>query len=225
MTSADGLAMFDAAVGSDRAVSMAARLDQAALRTSTDLPAILSRLSPARGGPEPAPPPDLAERLAAMALDEAEDALRDLVCSHAATVLGHARSQAVDPDRVFSDLGFDSLTAVELRNRLSAATGVRLSATLAFDHPTATALAVHLRERLVTERDAAAPILDQLDRLSDTLSSAGVDDDGRAAIAERLTRLLRDLDGRNGDRDVAGALHDAGDDEVFDFIGREFGIS
>jgi acyl transferase domain-containing protein/acyl carrier protein len=225
MTSADGLAMFDAAVGSDRAVSMAARLDQAALRTSTDLPAVLSGLAPARGGPEPVAPPDLAERLAAMAPDEAEEVLRDLVCVHAATVLGHAASRAVDPDRAFSDLGFDSLTAVELRNRLNAATGVRLSATLAFDHPTATALAVHLRDRLVTERDAAAPILDQLDRLSDTLVSAGVGGDGRAAIAERLTRLLHDLDGQDGDQGVAGELHDASDDEVFDFIGREFGIS
>ncbi|MDN3356249.1 type I polyketide synthase [Actinomadura sp. DC4] len=225
MTSADGLAMFDAAVGSDRAVSMAARLDQTALRTSTDLPALLSGLTPARGGPEPVAPPDLPGRLAVMAPDEAEDALRDLVCAHAATVLGYARPQAVDPDRAFSELGFDSLTAVELRNRLSAATGVRLSATLAFDHPTPAALAVHLRDRLVVERDAAAPILGELDRLSDTVFAAGVDDEGRAAISERLTRLLRDLDGRGGDGSVAGELHEASDDEVFDFIGREFGIS
>ncbi len=224
MSSADGLALFDAANGTDRAVTMAARLDPAALRTSTELPAIMSGLGTGVRA-ETSAPPDLAGRLAEMAPDEAEQALRDLVCAQVAAVLGHARPQAVDADKAFADLGFDSLTAVELRNRLTAATGVRLSATLAFDHPTAAALVLHLRDRLVVPgRDAATPILDELDRLSATLSSAGVGDEGRAAIAERLTRLLRDVGGGE-DTGVTGELAAASDDEVFDFIGREFGIS
>ncbi|MGH3374197.1 MAG: type I polyketide synthase, partial [Actinoallomurus sp.] len=227
MSSDDGLALFDAAYGTDRAVTMAARLDPAALRTSTDLPAILSGLAPAvRGGPEPvASPADLADRLAAMAPGEAEQALSDLVCAQVAAVLGHARPQAVDPGKAFSELGFDSLTAVELRNRLTAATGVRLPATLAFDHPTAAALAAHLCDRLVPDRDAAAPILAEIERLSETVSSAGVDDEGRAAIAERLARLLRDVGGAEESTGVSDELDAASDDEVFDFIGREFGIS
>jgi short-subunit dehydrogenase/acyl carrier protein len=230
MSSDDGLALFDAAYGTDRAVTMAARLDPAALRTSTDLPAILSGLAPVvRGRPEPAADPadpaDLAGRLSEMAPDEAEQALSDLVGAQVAAVLGHARPQAVDPAKAFSELGFDSLTAVELRNRLTAATGVRLPATLAFDHPTAIALAAYLRDRLVPDRDAAAPILAEIERLSETVASAGVDDEGRAAIAERLTRLLRDVGGPEESTAVSEELNAASDDEVFDFIGREFGIS
>jgi acyl transferase domain-containing protein len=84
--------------------------------------------------------------------DEQRRHLVELVRLHAAAVLGHPGSQDIDAERAFQDLGFDSLTGVELRNRLKADTGLALSRTLTFDYPTPIALADHLGQQLLDNR-------------------------------------------------------------------------
>ncbi|MFK0071509.1 type I polyketide synthase, partial [Streptomyces sp. NPDC091046] len=152
METEQALALLDAAVRTDEPYLLPVRLDLVALRrraASSGVPALLSALVPQRvrrqaagmgAGAASADGGDLGGRLAALPADRREEFLLDVVRAEVAAVLGHASPDAVEPERAFKDLGFDSLTAVELRNRLGAATGLRLPATLVFDHPNATAV-------------------------------------------------------------------------------------
>ncbi|MFC0601447.1 SDR family NAD(P)-dependent oxidoreductase, partial [Streptomyces palmae] len=164
LTDAEGLEMFRAALTADQALLVAMGLDTTALRAATGPVPVLFRAltgAPARrtvqsgGGTAE---PELPRRLAGLAPAERDRVLLKLVQEHAATVLGHASPQAIQPEHAFKQLGFDSLTAVELRNRLGAATGLRLPATLVFDHPTPLALTALLRSQLVPDdQPAGAP--------------------------------------------------------------------
>ncbi|MFI0897247.1 SDR family NAD(P)-dependent oxidoreductase [Streptomyces sp. NPDC020983] len=150
-----GLALLDAALAGGPALLVAARPHQPGLDARAargELPPLLGLLADApvrTAATAAAGAAPLAERLAGTPADQREHLLLDLIRTQVATVLGHAAPQALERDRPFSALGFDSLTAVELRNRLAAATGLRLSATLLFDHPSPGALAAHLYAELL----------------------------------------------------------------------------
>ncbi|WP_446667487.1 type I polyketide synthase [Kitasatospora phosalacinea] len=158
-----GLALFDRALGTEAAVLAALRLDQAVLRTRADeLPALLRSFAPApvRRAARAAGPARgglaLAQRLAGLAGAERERVLLELVSGQIAAVLGHADASAIDGDRAFKELGFDSLAAVELRNALNAATGLALPATMVFDYPTARAVSDFIMGRLLESAEPVA---------------------------------------------------------------------
>jgi acyl carrier protein len=177
-----------------------------------------------------------ADRLAGLSPDRQHTLLLDLVRAEVAVVLGHTSDTAVDADRAFRDLGFDSLTAVELRNRLKSATGLALAATAVFDHPTATALAEHLRGALGGGADPASDDpLAGLDRLENSLLAVAADYWDRPLATERLRDFLDRITalatshgptpppGPDEDDDAAERIEAATDDEIFDFINQELG--
>ncbi|MER5867393.1 type I polyketide synthase [Kitasatospora sp. NPDC002040] len=232
MTDEQGLALFDAAVGglgTPYAALAAARIDTAAVPADRLAP-VLRGL--ARHRPRPAGSSDanaLAGQLAGRAAGEQERILLALVRSTAAAVLGHPGPEAIGPLSGFMDVGFDSLGVIELRNRINAATGLRLPTTAVFDHPTPVALAAHLRERLAPAE--AAPRSEQVDleaefdRLEHALAALGADH--RADAAGRLAALLATLGGAPAapDDGLADRISEVSNDDIFDFIDNELGIS
>nr|AWW87423.1 type I polyketide synthase [Streptomyces sp.] len=175
------------------------------------------------------------DELSNLASADQQRKLVALVCTEAANVLGHAGTEQVKPNRPFRDIGFDSLTAVELRNALGSATGVRLPATLIFDYPTPAALAGRLHEdlfagaaHLAVPQGGSGTLASELDRLEARLATADIEDNERADIATRLQRILADWSVQSppsDDASIAETLEAATSDEVFDFIDKQFGIS
>ncbi|MFJ8743085.1 type I polyketide synthase [Embleya sp. NPDC127516] len=158
LSDAQGLALFDLGCAADEPVVFPLRLDTAGLRDGDDVPRLLRGLAstPVRRtavgavdtGDEPGGE-QLATRLAGLPEDEQDDLLLTLVRTHVAAVLAYDDPRAVGERRSFADIGFDSLRALQLRNRLGGATGLRLSPTLVFDYPTPVALGRHLRGLLL----------------------------------------------------------------------------
>jgi acyl carrier protein len=141
LPSAAGLALLDAALARDEALAVPMRLAQGPAAAAS--PALAGRApgEPAPGKPAPA--------------GDDQEQLLDLVRRHAAAALGHSDPGTVGPDQAFRDLGFDSLTGVELRNRLSSSTGLRLPAGLISDNPTPEALTRYLRGLLASAGNPA----------------------------------------------------------------------
>jgi malonyl CoA-acyl carrier protein transacylase len=193
MPPAEGMALFDAAVRGDTSALVPARLDLSEWRRQAEtrpLPAVLRSLVP-RGrrvasDQDRMSPESLAGRLSSLPAGDRAAMLLDLVRGEAAAVLGHAGSDAIGETQAFKDLGFDSLASVELRNRLIAATGLRLPATVVFDYPNPTALGLQLGAELMPDDE---PDIDQTDsdQTDSEIADMTVDDLVAKALGGRQT--------------------------------------
>ncbi|MBC2879858.1 phosphopantetheine-binding protein, partial [Streptomyces sp. TYQ1024] len=247
MSSEHGLALLDAAHHQGRPHVVGLDLDLRTLATHPvdTRPTLLRGLAapdraatsrPTASATAGARPADLASRLAALPPAERHHTLVGLIREQAATVLGH-HTDSLTTGSTFKELGFDSLTAVELRNRLSAATGLRLPAGLVFDYPDADTLAEHLDGRLApdggtpTGQEATDSVLRDMAKLERTLSSALVEHLDADAVTARLESLLAKWRASGA---ASGAAPDSGSakeqlqvattDQVLDFIDKELGL-
>ncbi|MGW0886211.1 SDR family NAD(P)-dependent oxidoreductase, partial [Streptomyces sp. NPDC002671] len=243
LPTADGLALFDACCAGEAPVVAPMRLDVAAVRASLrdsggEVPHVLRELVQAlprqRQAAETAgaAAAGLRERLAGAPAAEGERIVLDAVRRNVAAVLGHGGIESVEPARAFKDFGFDSLTAVELRNRLNAVTGLRLPATLVFDYPTPTALAAFLHQEVAPQGAPGGgtgdvPVSVGLDRLEAGLSAMSLEEIGRTDVIERLRSLLAKYgDAQEGTEgaDLAEQLESATDGDLFRMV-DDLGIS
>ncbi|MFH9908300.1 SDR family NAD(P)-dependent oxidoreductase, partial [Streptomyces sp. NPDC017225] len=237
MPTAQALGLLDLALESpDKTLLVPAKLDLARLgEVDATVPPVLHGLIRSR-----------ARRAAAQGGGTGSDTLRQRLVSHdaatqleilltyirgqVAAVLGHSSPDAVDADTGFLDMGLDSLTTVEFRNNLNRATGLRLPPTALFDYPTPARLASMLRAEMVPREASGDPsqtLVAELDRLEESLQTVvpGV----RTAVAARMQALLLKLealeDSEAERRGPRMEVETATDDEIFDFIDNELGLS
>ncbi len=209
MSSGQALELMDTALIVDEPFMLPAHIDLAALRVKFDggtLPPMFVDLinAPTRRQVDDSlaaakSKSALLQRLEGLPEDEQQAILLDLVRANIATVLGSASPEAIHPDRAFQELGFDSLTAVEMRNRLKAATGLALSPTLIFDYPNSAALAGYMYRELVGSSDqpavAAAPGEAEIQRV---VGSIPVKRLRQAGVLELLLALANESSSGNG---------------------------
>jgi rifamycin polyketide synthase module 4/5/6 len=219
LTRAEGLDMFDVAVRTDQALLVPMKLDPEVLSADAaaggTVPSLLRGLvRPGRRQARAAAGADdtLARRLAGLTPADQEALLLDLVRTQVAVVLGHAGPEEVRADTAFKDAGFDSLTAVELRNRLRAATGLKLPPTLVFDYPNPLVLAQHLRTYLHPEGTVPAADADEA-RLRQVLASVPLARLRAAGLVDALLKLTAD-----GPDDGAGDEPAVADLDVDDLV-------
>ncbi|WP_448702141.1 phosphopantetheine-binding protein [Streptomyces avidinii] len=225
--------LFDAAHAAGEPVLLPFHFEPAGLSSAdrAALPEALRALAPQprrHTGVPVAGPSALRERLGRLAQDDRVAALETLVRTEVASVIALPSADAVPVTKAFKSLGFDSLMAVDLRNRLTAITGVRLSATLVFDHPNTRALAAHLLAGLdlgaVAEAD---PALLALKGLESAVRALKPGDGDRGAMATRLRVLLSTLEESTADEDEDGEidLDSVSAAELVSLLDDEFGLS
>uniref|UniRef100_UPI00131D7331 SDR family NAD(P)-dependent oxidoreductase n=1 Tax=Amycolatopsis anabasis TaxID=1840409 RepID=UPI00131D7331 len=229
LSSPEALALLDAAPAAADPVLVPLPLDTAALADRAEagtVPLLLRGLvrAPVRrsaasvSGPDE---PEFVDRLAGLSESDRRHALLDLVCAKAALVLGYAGAHAIEVERPFKDLGFDSLTAVELRNVLNSATGLRLPPTLVFDYATPVELAGYLLTELAPAPRAEAG---DLDRIEASLTELAARPEDRPEVVARLRKLLSTWDSEQAE-DAVDALRTKSNEELFDLIDRDLGVS
>jgi pimaricinolide synthase PimS1 len=227
---ARALELFDLARGAEEAVLVPIALDAPGLRALARdglLPAVMRGL--VRGAARrPREQGSLVARLAGVPSDQHPAIVEELVRGQVATILGHSSSSDVELDRPFLDLGFDSLAAVTLRNRLGAATGLRLQSTLAFDHPSPAAVAAYLTAEVAAAGGAKSPeaeVEEALAGLEATLAAVGDERGARERIGMRLRAALAGLSGVAEEAGEAGETSEdlaaLSHDEVFALIDEE----
>ncbi|MGD0068736.1 MAG: type I polyketide synthase, partial [Streptosporangiaceae bacterium] len=219
-----GLELFELALRSGRPLVVPVRVDLAAVRARTDeVPVLLRALAPAAGRTVPATPvTGLREQLAGLSAGERRRMILQLVRVRVAAVLGHDSAAVIEPGRAFSELGFDSLAATELRNQLNAATGLRLPATLVFDHPSAEDVAACIDAELATglapelATDGGQEPVSGEDQIRQALRSIPTSRLRDAGLMDSLLELADDRvtspDPGQADADVDQA--ETGDDEL-----------
>ena len=229
MSSDEALELMDTALIVDEPFLLPARIDLAALRVKFDagtLPPMFVDLinAPTRRQVDDSlaaakSKSALLQRLEGLPEDEQHAVLLDLVRSNIATVLGSTSPEAIDPDRAFQELGFDSLTAVEMRNRLKSATGLALSPTLIFDYPNSAALAGYMYTELVgtsqPQAPAAAPGEAEIQRV---VASIPVKRLRQAGVLELLLGLANEADDTGHTASAAGAHKDIADMDLEDLL-------
>jgi acyl carrier protein len=222
-----GLELFDVARGVDASLLLPVRLDMGVLRAKAQagmLPAVVRGLVrvPVRRAADAAG--SLARRLAEVPESEWDAVVLELVASHVAMVLGHSSAEAIDSQRTFQELGFDSLSAVELRNRLAQASGIKLPATLIFDHPTPSAVGKLLRSRVARDPTTRSMIDAELEKLELMVTSLAEDDRERERINTRLQLLQAKLAGDGagqGDAVTVEMIQAATADEIVELINQD----
>jgi len=225
----EALGLLDAALRVNEPLAVPVALRTAALAAHADsLPGPLRALVPAArkrrtaGRPAPGSAETLARQLAELPAPEQDRMLLDLVQTQVAAVLGQSSGTVVEPGRAFRDLGFDSLTSVDLRNRIGAATRLSLPATLVFDHPTPQDLVRLLRERLLAGTAApATPVADELDpQVRELLTAIPTAKLRESGVLDMLRRLA-DRPATGGDAERPAPAEEPRKPESLDAMGAD----
>jgi len=228
MTPTQALELFDTALTANRPVLIAARLDLATLTHTPTLPPLFNKLITRR---RPTTTPHnpttaLTQRLAELTPTAQHNLLTELITEHLATILGHPHPNTINTGDTFADLGMDSLTALELRNQLKTTTGLTLSPTIIFNHPTPTTLATHLTEQLTNFVESDGVDLGHIDAMitqfEEVVAHSHWDATQKSRVAARIESVLAsmrsvDHDGDTGDIDIDTAT----DSELFKMIEGE----